>query len=172
LDGGIRVYWKKIKKYPNYEISDAGKIRISKSQKQLKPGIGSHGYLNVVLSKNNCHETKTIHSLVAEAFLGIRPEKCICHHKDGNKLNNKLSNLEYISYRSNLIHALNSGLNPSRGSGNFHAKLKESEVWLIKKLLHYKVKQILIAKMFLTSPQNINHIAKNRRWNGVEYVTV
>lgn len=54
--------------------------------------------------------TRKVHCLVAEAFFGKRD--LLVNHKDGNKSNNKLENLEYVTYQQNAIHAYKIGLNP------------------------------------------------------------
>ena len=72
----------------------------------LVPACRSDGYLFVTLSVNGKHSHKTVHSMVATAFLGHRPPRCHVNHKDGNKLNNAVENLEYVSRKGNAQHAL------------------------------------------------------------------
>ena len=58
--------------------------------------IGSHGYYRITSEKEgNCH--KLLHRLIFEDFYGYIPDNFIVHHKDGNKLNNCIMNLELIS---------------------------------------------------------------------------
>lgn len=61
-------------------------------------------YLNQ--NGNYSHTRKMIHKLVAEAFLGNKPPKHEINHKDGNKSNNHASNLEYVTHKENIRHAL------------------------------------------------------------------
>lgn len=71
----------------------------------------------------------TIHSLVAAAFIGPRPEGLVINHKDGNRLNNVVENLEYCTYSENYRHALDVlGFQPPRGEGHWKAKLSEDDV--------------------------------------------
>jgi predicted XRE-type DNA-binding protein len=72
----------------------------------LMPACRRDGYLFVTLSVNGKHSHKTVHGMVAEAFIGHRPPNCHVNHKDGNKHNNKAENLEYVSRKGNAIHAL------------------------------------------------------------------
>lgn len=72
----------------------------------LKPALRRDGYRFVTLSIDNQHFHKTIHSMVAEAFIGARPKGYHVNHKDGNKTNNKIDNLEYVTPSGNVRHSL------------------------------------------------------------------
>ena len=70
----------------------------------LKSIIGSKGYRKVMLSKDNIRKTYNIHSIVANAFYGKRPENLDVAHLDGNKLNNHYLNLRYVTRKENNSH--------------------------------------------------------------------
>ena len=72
----------------------------------LKPALGTDGYPFVVLSKNGSTRQVTLHYLVTEAFLGGRPDGFEVNHKDGNKANPRLDNLEYVTKSENAQHSL------------------------------------------------------------------
>ena len=72
----------------------------------LKPATRRDGYRFVTLSIDNKHFHKTIHSMVAEAFIGKRPKGHHVNHKDGNKTNNSAENLEYVTPSGNARHSL------------------------------------------------------------------
>lgn len=59
---------------------------------------------------NGKNRQKYVHHLVAEAFIGERPGRLVINHKDGDKTNNSLYNLEYITHAENIQHAVSSGL--------------------------------------------------------------
>ena len=107
--------WGKIKNYENlYEISNHGKVksvkRIIKRKKNgdlpikeriLKPTINIGGYKTVALSKNNKRKIIPIHRLVAQTFIS-NPKNLPCvNHKDENKLNNCVDNLEWCTVKYN-----------------------------------------------------------------------
>lgn len=107
----MKEIWKDIPEYEGYyKVSDLGRVkrlpgayvpngRILKPQKR-------NGYLSVSLSKNKKAKTHNIHRLVAKAFLG--DSNLTVNHKDGNKHNNKLTNLEYCTARENCRHVFTS----------------------------------------------------------------
>lgn len=69
------------------------------------------GYIKVHLSKNNVGVQKTLHRLLAQAFIPNPKNKRTVNHIDGNKSNNSLSNLEWATYSENSQHAFRVGLN-------------------------------------------------------------
>ena len=102
--------WKKVKGYEDcYEVSSKGDIRTIPREVQtrnhprmvperiLKPQQDKDGYLMVCLSKNNIKTSKKIHRLVAEAFLENPNGYSSINHKDENKRNNSVDNLEWCS---------------------------------------------------------------------------
>ena len=72
----------------------------------LAPAQRTDGYWFVTLSVNGKHTHKALHTAVAEAFLGGRPHNAWINHKDGDKSNNRVENLEYMTPAGNMQHAL------------------------------------------------------------------
>ena len=93
----------------DYAATADGKILTLKfgKQKALTPHYGTNGYMNVGLSKDGVSKTFTVHRLVAMCHVkNPNPKKFnIVNHIDGNKLNNKASNLEWTDHKGNAIHA-------------------------------------------------------------------
>jgi hypothetical protein len=94
-----------------YEVSSLGRVK-GKLVEFLKPHINGDGYPAVGICVDNVAKGKCMHRLVAETFLGDIPYGMVVNHKDGNKLNPNLSNLEIISCKQNSIHAYKMGLYP------------------------------------------------------------
>ncbi|WNA13867.1 HNH homing endonuclease [Enterococcus phage vB_Efa_VP14] len=88
-----------------YKISDLGNVYSCKYNRCLKPS--GDNYLHVVLSKNKKTTTHNIHRLVAETFIPNPENKPQVNHVDGDKYNNTVSNLEWITAKENIIHAYN-----------------------------------------------------------------
>lgn len=128
--------WKPIYGFTDYFVSNLGRVKSLRAHNGkisdtkpaeliLKAGVGSSGYLNVVLRQDGKSHTKRVHQLVAEHFL----EKVvgnILNHIDGNKLNNCVHNLEYVSYSENIQHAYDTNLRP-KGESIKCAKLSDKE---------------------------------------------
>jgi len=126
--------FKIVPSFPDYAISRAGLIiRVTSRTRAkfgcvIKPFIGCEGYTRIILSGKHA----SVHRLVAETYLGPCPDGCVVNHKDGNKLNNSVSNLEYVTQKRNIQHGLETGLSPSFGETHGMAKLTEKEVLEIR----------------------------------------
>lgn len=99
--------WMGVKSYPNYIISSFGRIMNISTKRLLKTYIdNSGGYLCVRLWKNNTSKLFRIHELVYMNFNNdFNTEDYVINHIDGNKLNNKIDNLEKVTYAENNYHA-------------------------------------------------------------------
>ena len=121
-------YWVPIPGYENYyEISNLANIRsinrsiLTKSgylkpekERTLTQRISNKGYLTVTLSKNGQSNTKAVHRLLAQAFIPNPDNKPIINHRNGNKLDNAIDNLEWVTYSENAFHAYRTGLYKSK----------------------------------------------------------
>lgn len=94
----IKEHWKRIKDHPNYWVSDKGQVYSEYKHGLLKQMVDAYGYAQVNL--NRC--TKKVHRLVAEAFLLNDKDLPEVNHKDENKLNNCVDNLEWCTSRYNM----------------------------------------------------------------------
>lgn len=102
--------WKNIKGFGKlYQVSSNGEIRSFTSKNKgnkVKGWVQNTGYLTICL-KNKKY---SVHRLVAEAFIPNPNNYPIINHKDGNKLNNKVDNLEWCTYKHNYEEAIRLGL--------------------------------------------------------------
>ena len=101
--------WMTIKHHDNYEVSDLGNVRNKKTKRILKPAISNKGYYLVSLSRNCKQHTYTIHKLVMEHFDRCAFDYEVINHKDHDKLNNNIDNLEYITQKENCIKSVEFG---------------------------------------------------------------
>ena len=138
---------KQVKGYEGlYEVTENGQVFAMKrtvisgikynvirkyERKEKLQRFDKNGYKRVNLSKNGKEKTISVHRLVAITFVE-GDSKLTVNHKDGNKLNNHYSNLEFISSSENVKHAHRIGIVPKGvrkvGTENKKAKLSESEV--------------------------------------------
>jgi hypothetical protein len=116
--------WKSIKDYEGiYEVSNLGNIksierllphfcggkRILK-ERILKIKTNKYGYCSVCLSKNNNCKSFLLHRLVIDSFIKNDENKPQVNHIDGNKSNNNINNLEWVSAKENYFHSVKIGL--------------------------------------------------------------
>ena len=99
----VKEEWKQINDYDNYEVSTLGNVRNSKTGRVLKL-TNKGGYMFTGLSKNSHIKTLTVHRLVALAFIDNPENKPQVNHKDKNRSNNNVSNLEWSTASENNIH--------------------------------------------------------------------
>uniref|UniRef100_A0A6C0KNX9 HNH nuclease domain-containing protein n=1 Tax=viral metagenome TaxID=1070528 RepID=A0A6C0KNX9_9ZZZZ len=95
--------WKPVNEFPNYHISCYGNIKNVITNKPLKPNLKS-GYYHVSLVNEIIKKSLKIHRLVALAFIENPENKSDVNHKDKNKLNNNVLNLEWMTRKENNIH--------------------------------------------------------------------
>lgn len=91
---------------PNYSVTTDGEVYSHLTDIFLKPGIDSKGYPIVVLCNNGKTKTTRIHRMVAETYIPNPENKPQVNHKDGNRANNHLDNLEWVTYKENADHYL------------------------------------------------------------------
>lgn len=128
--------WREIKGFPGYMVSDRGQVASFKRKEciLLSPGLDRCGYLGYGLHNSSGQHTVKVHVVVMRTFAGECPKGKEVNHKDGDKTNNKLSNLEYVTRSCNVQHAFDTGLkNSLRGENHPSAKLTESDVMEIRR---------------------------------------
>lgn len=129
-----------------FEVNIDG-IIINKKNKRIKSQyIGSTGYYMVTFSQNNKSKPKRVHKIIAEAFIENPKKLPFINHKDGNKLNNSIENLEWCNHSHNMRHAYETGLINNTGVKNGSSKLTVEKVLIIKKMLLMGISQYKIAK--------------------------
>lgn len=164
--------WKDIPDYEgHYQISNFGRVKSFKYGKETirnSKYIGDVGYNAITLNKPN-HKQKVfrIHRLV---MLTFNPEgyfdKATVNHIDGNKLNNNLNNLEWISYSNNNKHAYKIGLKSNKGENHSRVKLNDKIVHIIRMSKDYLTTKEL-SSIFNVSTTTIRHIITKRIWKHI-----
>ena len=93
--------WKTINEFPTYQINKIGQIKNVNTGKILSQSLSSKGYYQVNVSNT----TRRVHKLLAECFINNPNNLETVNHIDGDKLNNSLSNLEWMSRSNNVKHS-------------------------------------------------------------------
>ena len=99
-----------LKDYPNYSLTKEGVLTNISTNTIKKPWLGNNGYLHVDLYHNNKSTKISMHRLMALTFIPNPNNKRVINHLDGDKTNNKLSNLEWATDSENIQHAYDTGL--------------------------------------------------------------
>ena len=175
--------WKPITGYRGrYLISNLGRIKslgryweFNPKVIILKQYIGIHGYYQVSLYKKGNRYNAMIHRIMAQEFLKNPHHKEEVNHIDGDKLNNCLSNLNWMTKSENMCHARDLGLlnmEVHKGILNSQAKLTNSQVYRIKWIYtfsnndyHYWPK---VAKSLKVNRSSINRIHRKELWKYLE----
>jgi hypothetical protein len=158
----MEVY-KEIPFAKNYLCSNYGNVKSKRYNKPLKGFVNNSGYkrVQIGLSKNK----HFIHRLVAETFLAKKINKDFVNHKDGNKLNNSLENLEWVSRSENDIHAFRNDLRKARkGEKHHNAILNDYDVKEIKTLLAKGFNCTYISELYGVHRKTINDIKLGKTW--------
>lgn len=152
----------------NYFVSNFGKVYSVLSDKILKEDSSSR-YQTVTIYHDGKKLTTRVHRMVGEMFLKKNFDSLEINHIDGNKLNNRVDNLEWVTSLENLQHALDTGLRiPLKGVDHHNAKLDEFKVLEIKRLLESnKYSQQEIADLYGITQGPISDINKGIAWSHV-----
>ena len=174
-----REIWKWVVGYEGYyQVSNCGNVRsvdrvIEYSTGQirqhrgqvLKRRLDGGGYPHVSLYDSGQEWDAKTHRLVLETFVSPSPEGHECNHIDGDKLNNRIENLEWVTPGENNRHAYENGLNQNAGEGHCWAKLTAHQVREIRQLYatgNYYQREI--GAMFGVASTTVSRIVAGKRW--------
>lgn len=138
--------------------------------RQLKPTLNSNGYYHISFYVDGIQRRRPLHRIVAELFIENPLGLTCVNHIDGNKLNNCVDNLEWISLEDNTRHAAETGLMAS-GSRHGNAKLDEISVSFIKLAINKGLSNKAIATLHGVSEGAIGQIRKGNNWKNVAAAT-
>lgn len=164
--------WKDIVGYEGcYQVSDLGRIKSlarsidhpcgvkNKAERILIPIVNTGGYSCVILSKDAIRAQMRIHRIVAIHFIPNPDNKPVVNHKDGNKSNNKVENLEWATDSENTIHSYEYGLQ--------QRVFTKDEVLLIRSKKKQGVKIVDIAAEINAEYSLVRQVAANILYKNV-----
>ena len=141
----------------DYEITRSGEVINKHTGKHVKPQKNGKGYYRVAIGK----KLLFVHRLVAEKYIPNPDNKPQVNHKDGNKLNNCVDNLEWVTNKQNRDHAMKSGLHFC-GEKCPWSKLTQNQVDFIRN--HRELNSKELAKLFEVSESHVREIRRNESW--------
>ena len=161
--------WKDIVGYEGlYQVSTLGRVKSLTTGCIRKTYFDTNGYQLVTLNKNGQKTRKRIHRIVAETFIDGFNVKLDVNHKDGNKSNNCVENLEWCTRSQNVTHAFRNGLNhAASGEKNGKSKLTEPEVLQIREAWDRLHNYCKVARMFSVNEGTVWAIVNGKTWKGV-----
>ena len=160
--------WTDIKGFEGlYQVSSFGQVKGLKTGKIRKPFLLNSGYFAVCLSKNSKSKGFSIHRLVIENFTDQSTWLEQVNHKDLNKLNNFLSNLEWCTRSENNKHSYDFGDRKLiKGSEIGSSKLNENDIPIIREMFKSKSMRE-IGRFYNVSHKCISAIIRKESWNHV-----
>ncbi len=153
----LDVYWM------SYEVSNLGRVRRLKNDGSfyyLAMAKAPNGYRTVCLSAGGKMKGISVHRLVALTFLEPPTDKQRneVNHKNGNKSDNRVENLEWCTRKENLEHAVKTGLSNQKGENHPRATLMEEEVIEIREAYAKGAKRGVLAKKYNVSATTIKRV--------------
>lgn len=152
--------------FPLYFVSNKGRVRRLNRLKSLKKNRG--GYLELNLYRLNRFVTRTVHRLVIIGFTRVIMSDRQINHKDMNKENNCLENLEWCTAKENIAHLRKNNLEfasnsvkKMSGENNLYSKLKSEDIFTIRNSNQSNKE---LSTVFNVKPEQIRRIRKRKAW--------
>lgn len=154
-----------------YEISTHGRVYNPRRKRFIKGTVSQNGYRQVHLSiRGNRPRYHLVHALVLTAFVGPRPPGFVCDHISGDRLDNTLGNLEWVTPLENVLRAVRAGRIrpvPVCGSNHYRAKLTEEKVRAIRERHQAGERIVDLALEYEITPSSINKVVKRMTWKHI-----
>ena len=163
--------WKDIEGYEGYyQVSNLGRIKSLKRPRIMKSHLNeATGYIGQNLSNGQIKKYCLVHRLVAKAFIPNPENKNQINHKNGDKTDNNVTNLEWATQSENMKHSYKELNRPIRYDIlKKDAKLTEDQVREIKEHLNNSVTHTKLAEMYCVSRQLITSINLGKAWKHIK----
>jgi hypothetical protein len=156
----MKEIWKEI--HYGYSVSSLGRVKNKFNKIKNQTLNNGNGYLHTSIN----YKTKLVHRVIAIAFIPNPDNKQEVNHIDGNKQNNHISNLEWVTPKENKQHAITLGLMNNKGDKNGATKLNWDIVDEIRSLYNTGLyKQMQLCKKYNLASSTISRIVNYKNWN-------
>lgn len=169
--------WKEHQDYPGYEGSTSGVIRSWRAKTGLRASEplylkpcpvpnpkGHQSYMRVTIYCGGKSKTIYVHRFIATLFIPTIKDKRVVNHKDGDKANNAVLNLEWVTPSENRYHAFAIGLCSKKGQKHHLAKLDDATVQAIRAESKDGAAQDSLAEKYGVTRSNISMILSGKHW--------
>lgn len=159
-----------------YQVDELGNVYLARNGRKLKPSDNGIGYLQISLTKEGKRSNFLVHRLIAIAFIPNPERKRTVNHKDGDKRNNNVNNLEWMTYKENIGHLINVlGFDPHQTNKDKIGALN----WNSKKVNQYTLDGVFIRSFGSTTEatritgidcSTIQKVCANKRYSAGKYL--
>lgn len=157
--------WRDAEGFPKYEVSNYGNVRHKIKKKNLTGGLDTKGYRQVCLrDENDKQKTPKVHKLVARAFIPNPDNKPQVNHKDSDRTNAHVDNLEWVTNGENQKHAFDTGFQDNYGEKHPRTNLSEQD---IIDIFLSKEKQVTLANRYGVHKSTISSIKHQRNFKQI-----
>ena len=152
--------------YKNYIITKEGSIISKYTGKQLYVHTNKKGYQFVRMYVDGIAKTYLVHRVIAEVHIPRMVGKYEVNHKDGNKANNAVWNLEWVTAKENVKHSVDTGL-VKRGSDRPNAKLSDEKVLQMRSLREQGMNYYELGRLFDMSYQSAHRVCTRQTYTHI-----
>lgn len=151
--------------WTNYSASKAGSVFGSRGKK-LSEIVHNSGYIVMTAHRKGEVKQLRVHRLIWECFNGEIPEGLVINHKNGNKQDNRIDNLEAVTNRENVVHCWKTlgRISTLAGEGSHKAKITEAQAEDIIAKCKEGYSNKTLGEMYNLHPNYISLIRHNKRW--------
>ena len=156
----------RIKEHPHYFAHSEGLIWSQRSQKFIKPVVHRDGYHRLSICEEGSQLSRSIHRLVAIAHIPNPENKREINHKNGDKADNRVENLEWCTRAENMQHARDNGFRTNLPKGEAHHKAKINEE-IVRAIRASTETGKVLGDRYGLNRNTVNGIKRGKTWKHV-----
>lgn len=155
--------------FTGFLVTEEGQVFSKKTGRKLRQHENAHGYLTTkVFDPEYCAwKQRRVHRLVAETYIDNKESKPEINHKDGNKQNNNVSNLEWVTSKENKTHAWRKGLYKDIGEVHFSSNLSNEQVHEMCRMMQEGFRNKEISEYFNLHKDRVSEIRSGNKWGHI-----